>query len=400
MTSMILMLSLSLISPVISTNNPCSQCHNSKTETCAFDPTNPQSTLPSKLFMQSSSIQIAVVITGNGNSFFYRIESLQVTLASVQGSVDIRTPQQTLTDHYPGQTPIFQWQVNGVTTGIDTLQFTLCALNSHHNIRISDTYSYSLVVAQGNGSGTPQTAVEPSISSMFFHEKGGSLTLQIKQPITNLQIAVPQEISVQPSFIPSAQAGDNITLSFTSTSKTPVQGMITITWSENSNIQTITLPVGYTHTPEQPVDYYSLTGRATAITLLGLLIASMIMGGASKRINTYVKKRITANQKNELHCLMSWIFFEIALFHGAILLIGPYRGFIWDTNIILGYLSATGFFIIAVEGRFMNPIIHIIGARWWRIIHKYVSWGTLLLVLIHAILIGTEFTILRGAIGI
>jgi hypothetical protein len=394
--SMILLLFLSAVSNVISSNNPCSQCHRSTSETCSFEPTNSQSKLPSSINTQTSSIKIAVQIKGDRNNYFYRIAKLQVTLYSMQGNVEIKNQQQTMTNLYPGDTPVFLWQVTGVTPGTDSFHFTLSAFNSHQNVDFSDSYSYPVVVAQGNGSSGPQTAVEPSVSTLRFHESGGTITLFIKQPIENLQINPPSDISVQPDFVAQAQTGDEIKVTFTSTSKTIIQGTATISWSENNNPGEITLNLEYNTTPQQPIDYYSLIGRITAISLLSLLIVSMLIGGASKRINTFIKKRINAKQKNELHCLISWIFFELALFHGVILLIGPYRDFIWNTNVILGYITAVGFFIVAVNGRFMTIIISKIGANLWRKIHKYVTWGALLLCITHAILIGTEFALLRG----
>lgn len=398
--SMILLLSLSAVSSVISSNNPCAQCHRSNTETCSLDPTNSQSNLPSTIQIQSSSIKMAVRINGDRNNYFYRIAKLQVTLYSMQGNIDIKNPQQTVTDCYPGDTHVFLWQVTGVTLGSDTFHFILSAFNSHQNVDFSDSYSYPIVVSQGNGSSGSQTAVEPSASTIRFHENGETITLFINQPIENLEINPPRGITVQPDIVPLAQPGDEIKLMFTSASTTNIQGTATISWLENNNPREITLPVEYSTTPQQPIDYYSLIGRITAISLLCLLIVSMIVGGASKRINTLIKKRITTKQKNELHCLLSWIFFELALFHGAILLIGPYRDFIWNTNVILGYVTATGFFVVAVNGRFMTTIIHLIGADLWRTIHKYVSWGTLFIAVTHAVLIGTEFALIRGVLNI
>jgi hypothetical protein len=398
--SMILLLVLSAVSSVLSSNNPCAQCHRSTTETCLFEPTNSQSNLPSSINTQTSSVKIAVQIKGDRNNYFYRIAKLQVTLYSMEGNIEIKNPQQTMTNLYPGDTPVFLWQVTGVTTGSDSFHFTLSAFNSHQNVDFSDSYSYPVAVSQENGSSGPQTAVEPSASIIRFHESGGTITLFIKQSIENLQITPPQGISAQPDFVAQAQTGDEIKVTFTSTSKTTIQGTATISWSEKNNPKEITLAVEYSTTPQQPIDYYSLIGRITAISLLCLLIVSMIIGGASKRINIFIRKRMNAKQKNELHCLISWIFIELTLFHGAILLIGTYRDFIWNTNVILGYIAAVGFFIVAVNGRFMTIIIRKIGPDLWRKIHKYVSWSTLLLCLTHAVLIGSEFSLIRGILNL
>jgi hypothetical protein len=267
--SMILILSLSLFSSVISTNNPCSQCHQNRSETCAFDPTDAQSRLPSEINTQSSSVKIAVKITGDGSSFFYRIASLQVLLESVQGNIAINNPRQTMADLYPGETPVFQWRVNGLSPGSDTLRFKLSARNPHHNLAFSDTYSYSVVITQGSGSPGSQPAVEPSMVTLLFHENGGTLILYIKRPLENLKVSAPQGITIQPDSISSAQTGDEITLSFSSISKTPIHGMITIIWVENNNPGTLTVPVEYNITPRQPIDYYSLADRITALLLLG-----------------------------------------------------------------------------------------------------------------------------------
>jgi hypothetical protein len=342
---------------------------------------------------------MSVKITGDDNNLFYRISELNVVLESTQGNVRIQNAKQTLNDLYPGDTPTFLWQVTGIAAGTDDLHFSFTASNPHHKICFTDSYSYNIIVSPGNGSGPQGTAIDVLVSTIIFHKSSDSITLFIKRSIENITITSPEGISVQPSVVARASAGDEIKITFSTTSKTSIQGDVTISWVEN-NPGKMTIPLQYSPTPQMPIDYYSLAGRGTAILLLSLLIISMVLGGASKRLNAFLSTKIKKSQKNELHCLLSWIFFELALFHGAILLIGTYRNFIWNPNVILGYASAVGFFIVAINGRFMNPIIRIIGTGYWRKIHKYVSWTTLLLSLVHATLIGTEFALVRSVLGL
>jgi cytochrome b561 len=398
--SMVILLSLSIVSGLFSSSNPCSVCHKSHYETCTLDPNGSQSSLPAELFTQPSSIKMSVKITGDSNNFFYRISQLCVTLESIQGNVQIQNAKQTIYDLYPGDAPVFFWRVTGITSGSDSLRFTLSGLNPHHKISFTDSYSYNIMVSPGNGTGTQGSAIDVLTSTIIFHKSSESITLFVKQPVENIKIIPPQGISVQPEDVLRAKPGDEIQITFSTTSTTPIQGDIKISWVEKNNPGEMTLAIQYSPTPQQPVDYYSLAGRITAILLLGLLISSMVLGGASKHINAFINKKIKKRQKNEFHCLLSWVFFELALFHGAILLIGPYRNLIVNTNVILGYASAVGFFIVAVNGRYMNPIIRMIGAGSWRKIHKYASWTTLLLCLIHAILIGTEFALIRSMLGL
>jgi hypothetical protein len=211
-----------------------------------------------------------------------------------------------------------------------------------------------------------------------------------------MSITAPDGVTVNPDKILSSKKGDTETIMLSINNEKQIEGNISIQWFENSKKESIQINFRYSPPSEEEINIYSLIGRITGLLSLILLICSIIFSGINRKIRKNINKIIKAKKRVLVHCYISWGLLFLSVFHGIILLIGPYSEFIWMAEIILGYLTAISMLIVSINGTFMNQISKIIGPNLWRKTHGYYSYLTLILCIIHAILIGTEFEFFRG----
>lgn len=297
---------------------------------------------------------------------------------------------------YPGGSLYFTTPISGLESGTDQLTFTLNGLNPHYSSTFSDSYSYEISISK-ESSDSQDIAIIPSTWSMNLNEKQGNLELSIIKNIQQISITSSPVISISPNEITSLNEGDVQEIEINIVSDEIVEDSIFIKWMEGGSEKQIEIQILYSPPiKEEGINYYSLLGRITGMMSLIALIISIILGGIHKKIRPKINKLINAKTRTAWHCYISWILCLLSLFHGIILLIGPYSKYIWIPEIILGYLTLISMVAVSINGTFMKKIIKIIGSNLWRKTHSYYSYLALILCIIHAVLIGTDFQIIRG----
>ena len=393
--SLIVILSLSVASGFLTSLNPCSQCHRNISETCSFNQTSSSAVLPTQLSESATLITLPIDISGSGLNREYRINELTVTLTSVNGKITIQNAKQTWNNLYPGGKILFSSTITGIEEGTDTLIFTLSALNTHQYSTFSDSYTYDVDIVF-KGVNTQQPAVEPSIRSLYLSEEQTTFQLFIQQDIHNLTLSSSDNIILEPTAIETLYKGDHVDVTVTVVSKKALEENLTITWSESSETQQLQLLVSFAPAPLEKINYYSLIGRILGILSLCLLIASIGLSGIHKKIRSYVNKVLAPKKRSRIHCYLSGILLFLSIIHGLLLLLGPYADFLTKSEIILGYITVISMGIVSINGTFRTIIINKTGSNLWRKIHGYFSYFALMLCIIHACLIGTEFAIIRS----
>lgn len=398
--SMLIITSFAVASGLITSNNPCKECHRLFYEYCNLLPDDTLSTLPETINEEPTYVKIAVEITGNGKTQFYKIDLLQVRLESKNGLVNIQNSEQEMHDLYPGSKIVFSWTVRGIENGTDTLVFNLYAHNPHKDSEFYDSFSYDVTVSISSDNDKPQKpAVEPSSWTVVMDENGeGEVVLHINREIEDLVINTPNFIQVKPDYVPTLSAGENITLFFEAKTNQKINANVSVYWRENGEQKEIKLLVLYNPPSKAGGNPYSLVGRYTGIASLALLIISILFGGVSNKLKHFLNSKMGARKRIRMHCIISWALLILSLIHGAILLIGPYSNYFWDPKIVLGDLSALSLLAISINGTFMKSIIRRIGADRWRKMHIIYSWISLVLCIVHTILIGTDFAFIRNVL--
>jgi fibronectin type 3 domain-containing protein len=154
--SLIVIMMLTLFSPILGTsNNPCTGpgCHGSSHwEYTNLLPSDSLSNLPTIFQVDTSAeVKMAVEVTGADSVKEYKIQTLRVTLSSLNSKVNIKNTTQQVSNKWPGNKITFQWTVTGSESGADTLIFDLWAYNDHDgNISwastFTDSYQYDITV--------------------------------------------------------------------------------------------------------------------------------------------------------------------------------------------------------------------------------------------------------------
>jgi hypothetical protein len=318
-------------------------------------------------------------------------------LTSTNGKINIQNPEQTWNNLYPGVKIFFTSTISGIENGKDTLVFKLSAQNTHNTLTFFDSYNYEVDILL-DGIISQQPAVEVSTRSLYLTEKQATFQLFIQRDIQNLLINSSNNIAIDPNIIPTLYKGDIFNITVTLKSENRLEENLTITWSNTMENEQLQLFVTYIPLPLEEVNYYSIVGRILGIMSLSSLIISIIFSGIHKKLRSQINRLINPKKRIWIHCYISWTLFFMSIIHGILLLIGPYADFITKPEIIIGYITAILMFIAGVNGSFRKYVMRVIGSNLWRNIHGYCSYIALILCIIHACLIGTEFEIIRSLI--
>ena len=129
-----------------------------------------------------------------------------------------------------------------------------------------------------------------------------------------------------------------------------------------------------------------LTGRVTGLLSLGLLVASLVLGlvknGGERRVR--------------VHCAVSWFILALSVYHGIMLVWGPFSR-IWLGNwILLGYISAVIMGVSSINGLARKWMSQRFGHKAWIWVHRITIVIVIVLVIVHAVLMGTDFAVLRN----
>ncbi len=238
------------------------------------------------------------------------------------------------------------------------------------------------------------TSLIPSHWSILLKKDPVPVQLKAKEDITDIEITAPYGVHVLPQTIAKLDSGKTAVITLEADSSSSINENIIITWNEGGNQRALSINVVHRASSGSGSDGLHLMGRITGIASIFLLLASLIFGGLWNSRNA-LKKMMSAKTRIKIHCGISWFLFALALYHGIILLVGPYNSQIWERPVIIGDIAAFGMLIAALSGGLMKWMIRKFGRKAWRIIHLYSTLGALVLGTLHGIQMGTDTDFIR-----
>ena len=165
-------------------------------------------------------------------------------------------------------------------------------------------------------------------------------------------------------------------------------GRIDIVWENRTGAREAAFVVVRTVGPaagpglENPTRW---TGRAVGLLSLGLLMTSVVLG--------YVKWG--GKRRVRVHCAVSWFILGLSVYHGLMLVWGPYNR-VWLTGwVLLGYISAAVMGVSSVNGLLQDWMTRKTSHKTWIWLHRATLIAAIVLVAIHAIKIGTDLKFAR-----
>jgi hypothetical protein len=137
-----------LAAPAVSISaNQCSSCHGvTYSQQLDILEGNSQNQIPTAIQVgQTQTVQVVVANVNNApkNDQF---STLSVTLSSQNGRFSVSPSTVTITN-VATSTVTASWQITGVSSGADVISISASAVNSHENLRFSDTYYPSVSIS-------------------------------------------------------------------------------------------------------------------------------------------------------------------------------------------------------------------------------------------------------------
>jgi hypothetical protein len=128
-------------------------------------------------------------------------------------------------------------------------------------------------------------------------------------------------------------------------------------------------------------------GRATGLLSLGLLASSVVLG--------YIKGG--GRRRVRLHCAVSWFILGLSVYHGISLALFPYNRVWLESWVVLGYVSAAVMGFSSLNGLLQRWWTKRLGRQNWLWVHRLSLLAAIALVIVHALMIGTDFRFLHGS---
>jgi hypothetical protein len=202
-------------------------------------------------------------------------------------------------------------------------------------------------------------------------------------------------VMMAPNFIGHISPGESQTVQITIATghKVVDNGRIDLVWENRTGTKDTTFVIVRTLGPspgpaaENPVRWM---GRFTGILSLCLLISSVVLG--------YVKRG--GQRRVRVHCAVSWFIVGLSVYHGIMLVLGPYNR-VWLGNwVLLGYIAAAVMGVSGVNGLLQDWMTQKTSYKAWVWLHRITLVTAIVLVVIHAILMGTDFRFVRDLAGV
>jgi hypothetical protein len=221
------------------------------------------------------------------------------------------------------------------------------------------------------------------------HDAVRNITIR---PSSNLGPA----IVLAPAFIGDIPAGKrhNVSVGIEDATGAVNNGRIDITWENATGIKdgtfiTVNIMAARAVPAAAGSGSLRLTGRVTGMLSMGLLVASIILGA----VNAGGKRRV------HIHCAISWFIVGLSVYHGLLLVWGPYSRVMWGNFLLLGYASATVMGVLGANGLLQRWMSRKAGYRTWIWTHRITLALAVIVVTIHALAIGTDFAMVRALAG-
>jgi len=199
-------------------------------------------------------------------------------------------------------------------------------------------------------------------------------------------------LSLSTGFIAGMEPGERRSVSITviNASMAVDNGRVDLIWENQTGQRDssfLIVSVGDV-SPPIPVAAMSLlvlTGRITGMLSFGLLVTSLALGfvhgGGQRRVR--------------VHCAVAWFLLGLSAYHGLMLVWGPFST-IWLRNwIVLGYVSAATMGASSINGLLNGWMTARFGHRTWVWIHRITIIAAIIMVSVHALLIGTDLAFIR-----
>jgi hypothetical protein len=181
-----------------------------------------------------------------------------------------------------------------------------------------------------------------------------------------------------------------------------VEGNLTVSWYANGSLTSY--PIHVTLVPEEEKagrDLYHELGKYFGIASLALLLIGYFTGGTGFLKRSGNRLFRNAARRTKFHCAMSYELLVLSLFHFAVLFYGPFSRLdqilIWQT--VLGIIAMGLMIVIAVNGINQKRFVKAMGFANWKRIHAWGTYIATMLVVIHALTIGSEFLWFRDMFG-
>ena len=219
-------------------------------------------------------------------------------------------------------------------------------------------------------------------------------------PVRNITIRLSgnlrSAIGIVPTFIGGLGPGkrQDINVSLEEASGAVSNGRIDIAWENETGFRDSTfimVDIMATRVVPAPPGSGTLrvTGRLTGMLSLGLLITSIVLGAV----------KAGGTRRVRIHCAISWFIVGLALYHGLMLVWGPYSRVMWGNFLVLGYASAAVMGVSGANGLLQGWMSRKTGHKTWLWMHRITLVLAVVLVMIHALAIGTDFSAIRSLLG-
>ena len=403
MLSIAAVMAVALLSPVaVPAGQRCSSCHAGSNPAGGYVFRIPslETDFPG-VVPPNTSFCISLKLGHPGN---YIIRELAANI-SVQGDGQLppatEASRSLPTISSSGGTASVNWTITaGNATGTlrvsTTLRFT--AHHRHTNDHDSDDGSY--VLARYWSITVKPVAVYATETDLTLTAaEGGSAGFELVCCSTarNITLAASPNLASVVSFIPrtpkSLEPGQRmgVSVNVVNGSRPVDNGRIDIVWENETGARDSSfVTVSIAQSPPGPVvsagSTLIFTGRATGLLSFGLLAASVVLGLVKKGGSRLVR----------VHCAVSWFILGLSVYHGLMLVWGPFST-IWLGNwVIVGYVSAAVMGASSVNGLAQKWISKKAGYKAWIWMHRGMVIAAIVLVLIHAVLMGTDFVAIRS----
>jgi hypothetical protein len=383
--------------------NTCIECHDDYYQYIDILQDDPGSSLPDRIG-EGGTAEVRLVVRNYCSSKeFSELSRVTATLASLNGYISIEGDASLTQRDMKVGTTEFGWTVRSLAMETDVLLITVDALNSHYDTPLRDEYSVLVNAPVSLSSGTVEmTSGEAKVLTISGRENVTDLTLTPQDPIAG-------RVNITPSSPDRLDAGESVDVNVESSGSRGTSGDILLSWTdddgkeESFHIRTELFGAGSDGSDDGTGSSQRLVGRLLGWTATALLIASIILGGYPRKGKRPLNRLLgNARRRVQIHCLISYEILLVTLLHSIILMLGHWNfmmtndNFLWvETStstgiyIDLGTISLVLMAIIGFQGAFQKRLCRLMGPKVWRYSHLFLSLGALILVLIHAVTVGS-----------
>lgn len=391
-------LSVCLSQTLGKSGNPCISCHSTFYQYLDILEGDDRNQIPTTVKVGETR-NVTVVVQNLCNAFMYTsLSNVSVALQSQNGRFAVENPTFAIGDFPVGEKTV-TWMISGVSAGEDTFLITVQGINVHNRLSFSDSYSPAPPVTIFQGA----PAVSLSKAQLFFtlgESKSETFEVIAESAARNITIAASPSLNgainiTSPRSIASIKAEANLTVSlyFNGSHSLVNNGTIGVAWVDlNGMPDSASVSVIMTEPSPASADAELLrwAGRITGFANIGLVSLSIGLGRVKMR-----KKR-----KVRLHCIVSWFLLALCVFHGFVLLVGPYSGAGLGQNVIVGYASVVTLGVSSVIGLLGKQMTKAAGHAVWLWTHRLFLIAGTVLGVSHGILTGTDFAFIRNMLGV